>query len=173
MINSDNDMESKMEKKKRIIIKTGDICKVPLDDGDHNYCIKLDNAMAFLDYKGSKNISIDEIIEKKILFIIHISKYAPKDGNWEKIGKEKEFINSIETPNYFTYDKFSEINKFNLYISSTGEIRPSTFEEIKNLEIASVWESNHIRDRIRDYYLSIEYIWQKIEKEIKHKYMEK
>ncbi len=50
-------------------------------------------------------------------------------------------------------------DRFEFYDPNTGESRPATKEQIKGLERASVWEANHIEDRIRDHYNGIPCIW--------------
>jgi hypothetical protein len=158
-----------MIKKKRIIVKEGDICKIPLDDGCYSYCMKIDRGeYAFFNHKSSIDITIDEIIKKDILFIVGVSRHTPRDGNWVKIGKDKEFSQSIEVPNSFTYDKHAKINKFSIYITEIGELRSSSLEEIKDLEMTASWDYHHIKDRLRDSYLGVECIWMRMENEIKN-----
>jgi hypothetical protein len=52
-------------------------------------------------------------------------------------------------------------DRFEFYDPNTGESRPATKEKIKGLERASVWEANHIEDRIRDYYNGVPCVWLK------------
>jgi len=152
-------------KKKRIIVRLGDIFKITLEDGEHCYCIKLAELMAFFDYKSTIPISKEEILNKKIIFIVGVDSDAVKIGGWEKVGNDKEFAKSIEVPNYFIWD--SNAKKFEIYLTKTGEIKSSTYKEIKNLERVAAWANNHIEDRLRDHFSGQKCIWLEEDENIK------
>lgn len=138
-------------------VNVGDIFRIKLEDSEYGYSIKLEKGMAFFDYKSGDEISDEEIIKKPILFILTVDKNAVKNGGWQKVGQNKMFAHSIKVPNHFIWDQISEM--FKLYITETGEIRLSTYEEIKDLECAASWSHNHVEDRLRDYYANRECVW--------------
>ena len=47
--------------------------------------------------------------------------------------------------------------EFSIY--HQGNILPATYEEIKNLECAAVWEPEHVEDRLRDYFSGVPNVW--------------
>lgn len=136
-----------MKRQKRI---TGGIIKIPLDDGFYTFGrICEEPLIAFYDIRSRSNHSLDEIISRPILFRICVYNYAVTRGGWEIIGKAPLEDELLETPKFYKYDSF--FKRYEIY-SPDGKDLPSTWEECKNLELASVWEPGAVEQRLKDHF---------------------
>ena len=77
-------MEKIYKKQQRTI---GAIVKIPLKNGSYTYARILDDCLAFYDAKTRKELSLNEIIIKPVLFITEVYNYAITKGYWLKVGK--------------------------------------------------------------------------------------
>jgi hypothetical protein len=138
----------------------GAIVKIELGDGHHTYARILDKAnYAFYDIRTQEEITdLYQIISRPILFIIAAYDDVVTKGRWLKIGKLplEEFLQVL--PYKFIQDKQKPEN-FELYNSNTGETKPASKEECKNLECAAVWKASHVEERIRDHFAGRPNIW--------------
>lgn len=146
-----------MKRQQRTI---GSILSIDLEDGYYNYAQILEFGIAFFDIhvKESKLVSLDSLLEKPILFIVEVYNDVITRGRWVKIGKLPIRKDLEILPMEFIQDALNPQN-FELYNPRTGEIIPSTREECEGLERSAVWDSNHVEDRLRDYYAGRPCIW--------------
>jgi hypothetical protein len=145
-------------KKQRIT--QGSILEINIDNQYYAYAQILDKSeYAFFDYKSEKQLNDLSILESKpILFMVGVYDDVVTKGHWLKVGK-LEIRESLKVlPMQFIQDALHP-DRFEFYNPNTGEITPATKEKVKNLERASVWEANHVEDRIRDYYNGVPCIW--------------
>ena len=144
---------------KRQRITIGSILQIPVED---YYCYAqiLGKAYyAFFDYKSSKPLSFfDVLINTPVLFIIAVYNDVVTTGVWEKVGKLPIREELKVLPNQFIHHK-NENPEYELYNTETGEITPSSKEEVKGLECCAVWDSHHVVDRIRCHYNGEPCIW--------------
>lgn len=149
-----------MSKKQRIII--GSILEIYIEKEYYTYAQILGKAgYAFFDYKTKdklKDYSI--LLDKPILFITSVYNDVITQGHWLKVGNLEIRKDLQEQPVQFIQDAIHP-DRFEFYDPNTGESKPATKEQIKGLERASVWEANHIEDRIRDYYNGVPCVWLK------------
>lgn len=144
---------------KRQRITIGSILLIPIED---YYCyaqILGKASYAFFDYKSTVPLpSFEELTKASVLFVVSVYNDVITTGIWEKIGT-LPIREELETlPNQYIYHK-GECPEYELYITETGEIIPSTKEETKGLECCAVWDSHHVVDRIRCYYNGEHCIW--------------
>ena len=144
---------------KRQKITVGSILQIPIKDyycyaqilGKANY--------AFFDYKSSTPLTSFEILSNvNILFVISVYDDIITSGLWEKVGKSPIRESLRILPNKYIYHK-NEIPEYELYNTETGEITPSSADEVKGLECCAVWDSNHVIDRIKSHYMGKPCIW--------------
>jgi hypothetical protein len=145
-------------KKQRIT--QGSILEINIDNKYYAYAQILDKSeYAFFDYKSEKQLNDLSILEDRpILFMVGVYDDVVTKGHWLKVGK-LEIRKSLKVlPMQFIQDALHP-DRFEFYNPNTGESTPATKEKVKNLERASVWEANHVEDRIRDYYNGVPCVW--------------
>jgi len=101
------------------------------------------------------NLNFAEIYSAKELFRVSVMKYAITSGLWVVIDN-KPIEADLALPNkYFMQDMITK--EFSVY--HQGNIIPATYEDIKGLECAAVWEPEHVEDRLRDYFSGVPNVW--------------
>lgn len=101
------------------------------------------------------NLNLAEIYSAKELFRVSVMKYAITSGQWTVIDN-KPIEADLALPNkYFMQDMITK--EFSVY--HQGHIIPATYEDIKGLECAAVWEPEHVEDRLRDYFAGVPNVW--------------
>lgn len=125
------------------------------------YAQILDKTLVVFDYKAEKSLSDNELIvlmSAPVLFFVTVYNDVITKGQWLKVGNLpiREEFRSV--PMKFIQDALKP-ERFELYDPNTGEIKPSTYEECKDLECAAVWEALHVEERLRDYYNNVPSKW--------------
>lgn len=140
-----------MAKRQRITL--GSILEINIDNEYNVYAQILNEAgYAFFDYKSSNSLNDFSLLQKSpVLFIIGVYDDVITQGRWLKVGKMELRDDLKVQPMQFIHDQLKP-GKFELYDPNTGDIKPSTKEECKGLECASVWEGEEVEERIRDHY---------------------
>lgn len=149
-----------MSKRQRITV--GSIVEIYIEKEYYTYAQILGKAgYAFFDYKSKDKLNDYSILlDMPILFITSVYNDVITKGHWLKVGNLEIRKDLQEQPLQFIQDAIN-LDKFEFYDPNTGETTPATKEQIKGLERASVWEANHIEDRIRDYYNGVTCVWLK------------
>lgn len=113
----------------------------------------------FFDYRSKWHLTdLDELLKCEILFIVMVYNDVVTQGKWIKVGKLPIRKDLLVQPMKFIQDSTNP-DKFELYNPNNGEIVNATRAECVGLERASVWEANHVEDRIRDHYLGVPNVW--------------
>jgi hypothetical protein len=140
----------------------GAILRVPLNDGWHTYAQTLHEAdFAFFDARTRDALAIEEIIQRPILFREAVHKSAYSTGRWPKVGKSPLKPELALPVPKFIQDGLCP-DKFEIYLG--GVIRPATKEECVGLSRCSVWEADHIEDRLNDHYAGVPNKWVELER---------
>jgi Immunity protein 26 len=130
--------------------RAGDVVRIDLGAGFHTYArVLLDASFAFYDCRHVGEASLLEILASRILFRIAVMNHAVKTGRWPVIGHEP--LNSemlILTPEFIP----NPIDRTILSIYENGAVSVATREQCRGLERASVWEPEHVEDRLRAHY---------------------
>ena len=146
--------------KKNEKLEIGGIFTIPLPNRLFGYGRILEKSnIAVYDYfTTTVENEIYSIVKKPVLFIISIYDDIIKKGEWKIIGKESldEYLKII--PMKFIQDALSP-NNFSLYNPNTGEIIQTTKERCVGLERSSVWDSNHVEQRILDHINGVPNQW--------------
>lgn len=125
-------------------IKIGDIYAIPLPNGKYAYGRVFKDAGIGIYNKIGENKE-DVPKEEIYLFIVGIYKDILQSGEWTFIlNKPFESEEDAWPPKMANYDMIS--GRYNIY--HKGEFYLSTKEECENFEVAAVWDSHHIIDRI-------------------------
>lgn len=145
---------------KRQRITKGSILEIPIDGKYYVYAQILEkSSYVFFDFISKEQITDFDILnEKPILFIISVYDQVVTKGEWLKVGKINIRKELEVLPMFFIQDNLNPTH-LELYNPNTGEIVATTKKEIIGLERASVWDKNHIEDRIRDFYNKVPCIW--------------
>jgi len=139
--------------KKAIERKIGDFLKIPLSDGSYGYARVLQNPLiAVYDVKSKNSLCLNEIAKKKVLFKVCVMNHAIKKGIWPIIGHRPLDAELEKIVKFYKVDKIS--NEITIYWEKGNDYfeEPANFKECKNLEVAAVWEPEHIVERIEDHY---------------------
>ena len=142
-------MERKLKRQRRV---TGSIVKIPLENGYHTYARVFEQLFAFYDVRTKAELSVNGIIEKKVLFITGAYSTIIENGYWHIIGKkkpiEKTFIELEHQPMYTEDDIIGKciIHYFD------GSQKVVEHEAVKDLEVAAIWTRNSIEKRLNDFY---------------------
>lgn len=128
--------------KKRI--KPGDVLAIPLPTNQYGFgrmyregCIAIYTQIS---------LSIEDIPQKEeYQFIVPVYRHVLTSGEWEVVDK-RPFQSEEDgvPPPMCILDKIS--GDYSMYFK--GEITKSSKEECEELEVAAVWDKNHIIDRI-------------------------
>ncbi len=132
------------------IIKGG-IVKIPLENNFHTYGRILECDIAFYDSRTQKELSVEEIIKKSVLFSTAVYDYVIKEGYWLIIGKKplEPFMLEFEQKPVYTEDIF--LNKCIIHYRG-GEQKIVNREEVQGLESCTVWTHTSIEKRLNDFY---------------------
>lgn len=131
-----------MNKRKRI--KLGDIFMIPLPNGKFAYARKYDDASIAI-YKHIGTGVSDLPTEEEYQFFVRVYEDVLKSGNWPIIDN-RPFKSKEEAYPPPTRIKDPISGKFSIYYN--GEIRDATEKECEGLEVTSIWEAEHVIDRI-------------------------
>ena len=128
--------------------KSGDIFEIYLDGGVTAYAQALEEP-EFAFYKLSPMVyDINHL-----MFRIWVNRSAIKD--WKKIGNKPIASDLKEEIPRFKKDIIS--GNYSIYIS--GIEKEASFDQVKNMECAAVWEGNHVKDRLSDHLSNRKNIW--------------
>ncbi len=149
------------QKKKSVRRKVGDILKINLRDGFHGYAhVSTDPCIIFYDGRFKTEISVNEIIKLKVLFILSVSNYAIKDGIWPVIGRSGLNDEQLKKPYMFKQDPISgQLSIYHSDFAETNYERAATVEECEDLERMAIWDHNHVEDRLNDHYENKPNVW--------------
>jgi len=139
-----------MKKKKNI----GAFLRVPIDEKYHTYGrIISEGVYAFYDCKTDLEITDLETIEKSlVLFKVFVHNSAIRRGGWQIIGT-KELPPELKEPVPFF---IQEIGRPDIcWIDINGVQTKATPSECIGLERFSVWEYQHIEERLLHYYQNV------------------
>ena len=150
------DNEKPKPRKKRQKEKLGNVYAIPLPNGKFGFCRSLrDAGIAVYQHIGDSIRDLPKSEEYR--FIVAVYRDALTNGKWP-IVENRPFENEEESWPPPTYMWNAYTGKYRQY--HKGQITPSTKAACQGLEKTSVWESNHIIDRIMG-----DDTWQKITSE--------
>jgi hypothetical protein len=149
-------------KKKRLKLKEGDIFTIPIDDHTHGYgqIVKIPDRYSFImivfegRWGNDEIITIDMIVQNKVLFLGFTTDALLYHGKWVIIGNSTLNLSSIVMP-YFKLGlplESQSLVNYNLHI-----IRPATSEEAKLLSYHSSASPIGYQKALQAYYGLIEY----------------
>ena len=148
--------------KKKQKLEIGGVFTIPFPDGFFGYgrILEKSNIAVYKYFTATFEKEVYSIVTKPVLFIVAIYDDVIKKGEWKIIGKELLDENLKIIPMKFIQDALNP-NSFSLYNPNTGEIIQSTKKQCIELERSSVWDSNHVIQRILDHRNGVPNQWLK------------
>jgi hypothetical protein len=128
----------------------GDIVRIDFDEDRHTFAQILADSPYVAVYDSAtaadKVATMAEVVGQPILFIVA----ATVSRGWPVVGKAPPGSPEVEVPEYFMQDI---VNPQQCQIvDAKGSMRRASPEECRGLEVAAVWDPEHITERIRDHY---------------------
>lgn len=116
---------------------------------------------AFFDFRSDQRLKdLTVLNDARVLFIIMVYNDVVTQGRWKKVGKLPIRDVLLVQPMKFIQDSHNP-EKIELYNPNNGEMTKTTRDQVKGLELAAVWEAEHVESRIKDYYEGTQNIWVK------------
>lgn len=142
-------MENKIKR-----LKSGQIFEIELGSETVSYARLMEPPLcAFYgkQYSKSEKPSINEIVLNPIAFKIWVMRYALTE-DWKNVGHLPLEAKLTETVKFFKQDILNK--EISIYYEVGNEYfeEPATLEEVEGLELAAVWESESIIERLNDYF---------------------
>lgn len=133
----------KLTGERRHKLRLGDIYEIPLPNGKKAYG-RLYKEYTLAIY-NKICLSYEELPEQEeYQFFVGVYKDLLQDGIWKVVGSRKFDKEEAWSPPQCVIDAITGIGS--LY--DKGKIIPCSYNECKDLEIASVWDRNHLIDRL-------------------------
>ncbi len=148
-------MIQKLERSIKPNLLLGDIVEISLMEGKFAYA-QVGPSPLFIFFDGiyENRPSLDVILSREILFKLWVYSDALKGTRWKKVYSAELSSQNKNTPPMRKQDKVSG----RLYIHhedyrDTNYETPATLSEVRGMEVAAVWEMDHVESRIKDHYL--------------------
>lgn len=158
------EQKSSDSKKQRPVL--GDVFQIKVNDQYYYGQVLIRGVYAFFDFHSNDPIDDLSVLNNcPILFQVCVYADVITRGVWTIVGKIPVREGLLPLMPEFIYHK-DGLPEFELYNPNNGEIHPATKEECKGLELCSVWDSNHVTDRLLDYYANRPCVWLKERNEL-------
>ncbi len=127
--------------------KIGDVFQIDLSDGRLVFGRVLPNTWAFYDYVISSDdeLDIEKVVSSIIVFKIWVSEFALEKNIWKIVGNIPLDENLKGTVEFYKQDPIN--NKVWKTLTGAEEI-PTSIEECLELEVAAVWDPEHVLERL-------------------------
>lgn len=142
------------KRKKFIHRKVGDVLKIDLGNNRYSYAQVMPGALAGFFYKEcTEDVSIDEILNFPVGFIVGLYKDIITQGIFERVGKAALHPEFQKEPYFFTQDMISGyLHLYHSEFKDTNYECKATIAECENLECAAVWDYGNIIERLNEHY---------------------
>ena len=142
-------------RRKRFI--TGRFIRIKLEDDSYAYGrLRNKPIVSFYDLRTDKPIAdLDKIANSSVLFTVAVHKSVL--DSWEVIGK-RPLEEKLKQPVIHFWQDIGDYRNCKIF-DDMGNEQSSQPEECEGLERWSVWEANHVEDRLLDTFLGKPNIW--------------
>ncbi|GEM_PF-2143359 len=130
----------------------GVIIEIPLENNFHTYGRMMEFHVAFYDSRTQENLSIEEIVQKPVLFSVTIYDRPIREGWWKIIGKKLPLEANLfleEKKPAYTEDILADCCFIHY---ADGTQKKVNREEVQGLESCTVWTHTSIEQRLNDFY---------------------
>jgi len=146
--------------KKNVRRKEGSVARIDLGAGNGTALavVLTSPSFAIFDERGRDPYTFDWLSAATPMFFVAVDNYAITRGRWPIVKKGPIDTSRLKIPPKFMQER-QRPEKVQIY--ENGSFRPSTREEVKDLELESlaVWSPEQVEDRIRDTYAGRENKW--------------
>ena len=151
------------QRAKRKRTKEGDVIAINLGNLSYGYGIVLNSSSTGFYNLQTKNLelNVNFITSHSILFKVPVMNSAFKSEKWHIIGNIELNDDLKQRVYFFTRDMFDHSISIYYEDGTEGIDIPATYEEVKDLERAAVWDPEHVEDRLRDHFNGVPNEWVK------------
>lgn len=137
-----------MTRSRRPVWRPGTVVRVALGDGWHTYGILREVPLvAIFDCRTQTDIPVSEVLARPVLFSVWVQVRAL--SLWPSVGTSELPPRLRGADRFVKRDAIS--GRTTIYVDE-GIEQPATSEELTTLEVAAVWDPEHVVDRIVDHY---------------------
>lgn len=133
--------------------RAGSLLRIDLGDSVAGFARVLANsqvAVYLYRQQEGERLMPSAIYGSPLLWTLTVMKAALTSGRWPVVDYMPLEFKLTEPVEYFMRDGAN--GQFSIYRSDSGQTRPSTYAECRELEAAAVWEAEHVESRLRDYF---------------------
>lgn len=136
------------KKKRKSKLNIGDVYSIPLSNG-FAFCVACEgNEFVFFDYLSEQPLLPEHLLSIPVAFKIMVGKGEPDAGEWIPLGN-LQVDQVMRSKSKFLH---KPVGSDNLYIYFNGESLPATEDEVKNLELFTIWLSDFIVKRLEEHF---------------------
>lgn len=126
---------------------SGSIVKIPLPDGTHTYgLLREEPLISVFDVRTVEDLAAEDVARRPVLFAVWVMARAL--GLWPVVGVVTLSPAMKRAESFVKRDRIS--GRVSTY--TEGRERPPEPNEPEMLEVAAVWEPEHVVDRVGDHY---------------------
>lgn len=150
--------EVNMNRKVSIRERVGDVFVISLQGGKFAYGRVIRAPMyAFYDLESSEILPIDTIVSAPIAFKLCVMKDAISKARWKILGCVPLTAELDKEVLFFKKDHFT--GRITIFSNESGTEVNATKEDCIGLERASVWEAEHVEQRLQDHFTGRPNYW--------------
>ena len=130
--------------------KDGDFVQIPIDEARWNYGRVAGRTVAVYDIIASDEMPIEEINTHAVLFRVCVVKHAFNGRAWPVIG-HLPLGEDLQRPQEFLSTRTDRDKEKYCATIDGSEYHPSTYDHATELEINSVYDPEHVQERLALY----------------------
>lgn len=143
-------MTTETTKPKRLRkLKEGDVMAIPLGDGTYGFgqrCAGGD--YAYFDLRSEVFLPIEKVVTAPVAFRVPTVTDSVKNAGWPVLGNLTPVGPLSQDESY----RNQPVGSNQLYLIKGHKIAPATYDEVKDLEVMSVWFDHHVLERLQDHF---------------------
>jgi hypothetical protein len=132
----------------------GVVLRVGIDDAWHTYArmLAISPYIAFHDCRINEPLTdLHAAIATPVLFVLAVHKDAYRTGHWPAVGHVRVDERPTAVPDHFLHlSQYEPLGP--IILDPHGRQRRGTVEECVDLEVASVYDAEHVEERLADHY---------------------
>ncbi|WP_110429847.1 hypothetical protein [Glaciecola sp. KUL10] len=138
-----------MAKRKRTPqFNSGNVYAIPLNDG-FAFCVAcVGNEFTFFDHIAGDSSMPDSLLELPVAFRVLVGKGEPQEGEWILLGNIKLSENMLFKSNFL----HRPVGATDYFIYFDGKSTLALEDEVKGLELFTVWYSEDIVRRLEEHF---------------------
>ena len=136
-------------KKKTSHFKVGNVYAIKLQDDTFAFGIQcVSNEVAFFDYRSKESSVPDDILLKPRAFRLLVAVDELEAETWPIVGEIKPGEEFFKHGSYL----HKPIGVPNCFVYCNGDSSQATEDQVKTLEVLSVWFVSHVQERLESFF---------------------